>query len=216
MIESTYDSCLLYCTEPFAVIGFQTDDTLILVSDHFAIKKNKAIKTINFMIKQREGLAITNPIKFNGMKIELDENETINMKHASYVESISLIKNHESLIISFRDVVRKKLTSKNQYIAHRARNAYVTSICQLEASFDFSYAAQAITVISNDITSLNKRLKWQIENKARNLKYVKLDKNSLRLIIFIDAFFVNNRDLSFQINYVICLIDESNRVNILH
>ena len=216
MTESTYDSCLLHCTEPFAMVGFQTDDTLILVSDYFAIKKNEIIKTVNFMIKQRENLAITNSIKFNGMRIELDENKTINMKHASYVESISLIKNHESSIINFRDVVREKLTSKNQYITHRTQNAYVASICQFETSFDFSYAAQAITVTSSDITSLNKRLKWQIENKTRGLKYVKLDKNSLRLIAFINAFFVDNRDFSFQIDYVICLIDESNRVNILH
>ena len=216
MIESTYDSCLLHCIESFAVVGFQTDDTLILVSDHFAIKKNKIIKTVNFMIKQREGLAITNPIKFNEMRIELDENETINMRHALYVKNISLIKNHESSIISFRNVVREKLTSKNQYIAHRARNAYVISICQPKASFNFSYAAQAITVTSSDITSLNKRLKWQIENKARGFKYVKFDKNSLRLIVFTDAFFVNNRDFSFQIDYVIYLIDESNRINFLH
>ena len=216
MIESTYDSCLLHCIESFAVVGFQTDDTLILASDHFAIKKDKIIKTINFMIKQRENLAITNSIKFNEMKIEHGENETINMRHASYVEGISLIKNHKSSTISFRDVVREKLTSKNQYIAHRARDAYVVSICQPEASFDLSYAAQAITVTLSDITSLNKRLKWQIENKVRGLKYVKFDKNSLRLIIFTDAFFVNNRDFSFQIDYVICLIDESNRVNILH
>ena len=141
MTESTYDPCLFHCIEPFAVIGFQTDDILIFVSDHFAIKKNKIIKTVNFMIKQREGLATTNPIKFNGMKIKLDENGTINIKHASYVESISLIKNHESSIISFRDVIREKLTSKNQYIAHQTRDAYVASICQPEASFNLSYAA---------------------------------------------------------------------------
>ena len=156
MTESTYDPCLLHCIKPFAVVGLQIDDTLILVSDHFAIKKDEVIKTANFMIKQREGFATTNPIKFNGMRIELGENETINMRHALYIESISLIKNHESSIISFRDVVKEKLTSKNQYIAHRAQNAYVASICQPEASFDLSYAAQAITVTSSDITSENK------------------------------------------------------------
>ena len=42
---------------------------------------------------------------------------------------------------------------------HRIRNAYVISIYQFETSFDFSYAAQTIIIISNDITSLNKRLK---------------------------------------------------------
>ena len=108
------------------------------------------------------------------------------------------------------------MTSNDQYITHRTRNAYVISICQSETSFDFSYAAQAIIIISNDITSLNKRLKWQIENKTRNFNYVKFDINSLRLIIFIDFFFVNNRNFSFQIDYVICLTDAVNQINILH
>jgi cytochrome c oxidase subunit IV len=35
-------------------------------------------------------------------------------------------------------------------------------------------------------------------------------------VIFIDFFFVNNKDLSFQIEYVICLVDTINIVNILH
>ena len=149
------------------------------------------------------------------MKIEFSENKTINIKHASNVKNISLIKNYESWIISFRNVI-KKMTSNDQYITHQTRNAYVISICQFEILFDFSYAAQAIIIILNDITSLNKRLKWQIENKTRNFKYVKFDINSLRLMIFIDFFFVNNWNFSFQINYLIFLIDAVNWINILH
>ena len=141
MIKSIYDSCLFHCIESFAVIDFQIDDILIFVSDDFAIKKNKIIKTINIMFKQRECFIIINSIKFNGMKIKLSENETINMKHASNVKNISLIKNYESSIINFRNVVKKKLTSNDQYITHRIRNAYVISICQFETSFNFSYAA---------------------------------------------------------------------------
>ena len=90
------------------------------------------------------------------------------------------------------------------------------SICQFETFFDLAYAAQIINVISNDIALLNKRLTWQIENKSRKLKYVKFDFDSLRLMIFIDLFYVNNRNFIFQINYVICLINASDRVNILH
>ena len=93
------------------------------------------------------------------MKIEFSENETINIKYASNVKNISLIKNYESLIINFRNVVRKKLISNDQYITHQTRNAYVILICQFEISFDFSYATQTIIIILNDITSLNKRLK---------------------------------------------------------
>ena len=159
MIESIYDSCLFHCIKSFAVIDFQTDDILIFVNNDFAIKKNKIIKAVNIIFKQRECFIIINSIKFNDMRIEFSENKTINIKHASNVKNISLIKNYESSIISFKNVVKKKLTSNNQYITHRTRNACVISICQSEASFDFLYAVQAIIIISNNITSLNKRLK---------------------------------------------------------
>jgi hypothetical protein len=54
-----------------------------------------------------------------------------------------------------------------------------------------------------------------MNNKIRKLRYVKLDQSILRLMIFIDVFFVNNKDLSSQIEYVICLVDDI-YVNILH
>ena len=216
IIESTYDSCLFHNIELFDLIDLQTDDTLIFVNNDFVIKKNEVIKTVNIMIKKRECFNTTNSIKFNDMKIELQKNKTIIIKYTSYVKSISLIKNQNFLFISARDIVKKKLISKNQYVIQRARNAYVISICQFEAFFDLAYAAQVINVISNNIALLNKRLTWQIENKSRKLKYVKFDFNSLRLVVFIDSFYVNNRNFIFQIDYVICLIDASDRVNILH
>ena len=107
MIESIYNLCLFYCIKSFAAIDFQTDNILIFVNDDFAIKKNKIIKTINIMFKQRECFIIINSIKFNGMKIEFSENETISIKYASNVKNISLIKNYKSSIINFRNVVKK-------------------------------------------------------------------------------------------------------------
>ena len=107
MIESIYDLCLFHCIESFVVIDFQIDDILIFVSDNFAIKKNEIIKTINIMFKQRECFIIINSIKFNDMKIEFNENETINMKYASNIKNISLIKNYKSSIINFRNVIKK-------------------------------------------------------------------------------------------------------------
>ena len=107
MIELIYDSCLFYCIKLFVVVDFQIDDILIFVIDDFAIKKNEIIKTINIMFKQRECFIIINSIKFNDMKIKFNENETINMKYASNVKNILLIKNYESLIISFKNVVKK-------------------------------------------------------------------------------------------------------------
>ena len=107
MIKSIYDSCLFHCIESFAVIDFQIDDILIFVNDDFAIKKNEIIKTINIMFKQREYFIIINSIKLNDMKMKFSENKTINIQYASNVRNILLIKNYESSIINFRNVVKK-------------------------------------------------------------------------------------------------------------
>jgi hypothetical protein len=45
---------------------------------------------------------------------------------------------------------------------------------------------------------------------------VKLDKESLRLIVFTDASFAGNRDLSSQIGYVLVLADGSRHANTIH
>ncbi len=44
---------------------------------------------------------------------------------------------------------------------------------------------------------------------------MKLDQSTLRLVVFTDASFANNKDLSSQIEYVICLADDTH-ANILH
>jgi hypothetical protein len=80
---------------------------------------------------------------------------------------------------------------------------------------DLSCAAQSIEISSKNITTLNKRLQWQIDNHFRNINYVKLDSTKLRLIIFTNSFFANNRDLFSQIDYVICLTDLKH-VNIIY
>ena len=63
---------------------------------------------------------------------------------------------------------------------------------------------------------MNKRLDWQINNPARGLKFIKLDINTLQLLIFTDASFANNKDLISQIRYIIALSDATKKANIVH
>ncbi len=126
-----------------------------------------------------------------------------------------MIKDIDIAIISFKDKIRFALISKKQYVAQRARDAYVASMCQFETSFDLSLAAQSMKISSEDITILNKRLQWQIDNHFRDINYVKLDSTKFRLMIFTNSSFANNRDLFSQIDYVICLTN-SKHVNIVH
>ena len=46
--------------------------------------------------------------------------------------------------------------------------------------------------------------------------YVKLDINILRLLVFTDALFVNNKDFFSQIGYILVLVDIINKANIVY
>jgi hypothetical protein len=139
----------------------QIDDTLILTDQSFVVVEEEAIHSLRIMIKTREQLISNNSLKFNDIKIErFDSNESIYYRQKTHIQDIQLIQSIESIIISARDKVRIKLTSREQYVAQRARETYVTSIYQFEASFDLSHAAQSIdsTFCSDDVITLNKRL----------------------------------------------------------
>jgi hypothetical protein len=62
---------------------------------------------------------------------------------------------------------------------------------------------------------LNQRLQWQLNNLTRELRFVSLNRDQLRLMIFTDAAFANTIDLHSQIDYVICLTDDVH-TNLIH
>ncbi len=181
-------------------------------------RRERSDSPVKIMTKTREQLTFINFLKFNDKRIErIDSNEVIYFRQDTHIQDIQLINLIEfTIITNAREKIRMILILRNQYIAQRARKTYLISICQSEASFDLFRAAQLIEIISDDIISLNKRLNWQIINQSRDLKHVRLNLTSLRLMIFTDSSFVNSRDLSSQIDYVICLTDFINTTNIIH
>ncbi len=62
---------------------------------------------------------------------------------------------------------------------------------------------------------MNQRLQWQLNNLIRELRFVLLNRNQLRLMIFIDAVFANTLDLHNQIDYVVCLTNDVH-ANLIH
>ena len=219
MKESTYDFCLLYSHQSFGIVGMQTDDILLLATDDFVSKEEKAVKSAKILIRDRSCLTFINSIKFNGMKIQLHfsiNNFYIILFQEIHIGGIILIQKDDISFINNRGIIRKNLTFKDQYIAQRVKGAYFASICQSEAFFDLSYAVQSTEYIPDDINQLNKRLVWQLINKSRGLKYVRLHQNFFHIVVFCDVFFVNNRDFSSQIDYVICLADKTGTANFIH
>jgi hypothetical protein len=62
---------------------------------------------------------------------------------------------------------------------------------------------------------LNQRLQWQLNNSTKKLRFVFLNQNQLKLMIFTDAAFANTFDLHSQIDYVICFTNDVH-INLIH
>ena len=216
MEQSTYDACLLCSTKPFGIVGLQTDDTLFIADEQFAIEEQIQLQKAGFLAKERERLTSTHDLKFNGGIIHLEDDESITLTQERQCKNLKLVRSEDTSMTSSRGAIRQNLNTKEQYIAQRARGAYVASVCQPEAAYDLSVAAQAIKLTEKDVKTLNKRIQWQLENAVRGLRFVRLNKESLQLLVFTDASFINNKDLSSQIKYVLVMADVSGRANILH
>jgi hypothetical protein len=134
----------------------QTNDILILIDSNFATAKKKAIIDAKIMIKSRNNLDSNSSLKFNDTIIERQEND-IYLRQFSQFDHLQSIQNIDIVIISSKDKIKLALISKEQYVTQRARDAYVTSICQFETSFDLSFAAQSIEISTENIATLNKR-----------------------------------------------------------
>ncbi|KAJ6039209.1 hypothetical protein N7460_007241 [Penicillium canescens] len=199
MVTSTYDPCLLVSTGKgaFGVVGMQTDDTLILGTDEFATLEEKELAEAKFSAKPKDTLSSENPLIFNGCVLTQKEGDvTVELRQKEQGKRLKLI-DHNS-----KDF-------KHVYMEQRARGAYIATICQPEAAFDLSVAAQHQDPTEADVNALNKRIKWQMKNLDRGIKYVAIDLSAAKLFVFIDGSFANNKDFSSQIGYEIIFANES-------
>lgn len=198
MATSTYDPCLLITNggpEAFGIVGLQTDDTLAIGTPAFSSAEEAALQRANFRAKPKDRLSEEIPLEFNGCTLTLRE------------DTILLTQKGQGTKIETMDL--RAVDRAQKYMEQRARGAYIASICQPEASFDLSAAAQIQQPADGDYTKLNRRLQWQAENLERGLQYVPIDLATAKLIVFTDGSFANNQDLSSQLGYLIVLANES-------
>lgn len=99
---------------------------------------------------------------------------------------------------------------------HNAPVMYMLLLFVSEKLYELSFAVHISNHLHIDVKALNDCLAWQIENKARGFKYVKLDINSLTILNFTDVWFANNPDLTSQIGYIIVLADINKKAIIIH
>ena len=204
MNTSTFDPCLLIATKtpesiesaksPFGVVGLQTDDTLILGDEAFqALEESELIKA-NFTAKPKQKLDPATALMFNGCSLTIQDG-VLTIRQKGQGDKIN--------IIDLSDASGTK-----QYVEQRARGAYIASICQPEASFDLSIAAQHQNPTKDEIEALNKRLTWMSSNLHRGLNYVPIDLNQAKMFVFVDGSFANNKDFSSQLGHEIILATE--------
>jgi hypothetical protein len=146
----------------FEIVNLQTDDTLILADDEFVALEEKKLIRAHLTFKKREKLNLITSIKFNDELIILaddDNDKFLFLTQSKQFDQIKLINLSSSInLTSSREEIRKMITFKDQYIAQRARDAYIATISQFEASFDLSFAVQIINSKEKDAKRLNQRL----------------------------------------------------------
>ena len=83
---------------------------------------------------------------FNRCAVTIEPNGTIHLTQKDQGKKIQLVNEKED-------------DPQQEYLEQRARGVYIAFICQPEALFDLSVAAQHQNPITADICTLNKRLK---------------------------------------------------------
>jgi hypothetical protein len=137
----------------------QTDDTLMLRDDPFAELEKNELKKAKLTFKKRKMLITLIPITFNDKMIIIDLSSTLLLNQSMQFDQIQLINISTSVdLISSRSQIKKMMTSKDQYVAQRARSAYIVTMTQSEVSFDLFLTVQVINSKEEDAKRLNKRL----------------------------------------------------------
>jgi hypothetical protein len=106
--------------------------------------KQDELDKAGFTAKPKKTLTTTESLQFNGCILALNNNDTMTLRQKEQGKKIQLINNTTDF--------------RQSYVQQRAHGAYIASICQPEATFDLSVAAQHQKPAKSDITVLNKQL----------------------------------------------------------
>ncbi|KAK6211233.1 hypothetical protein QIS74_10497 [Colletotrichum tabaci] len=198
METSSFDPCLLVSSDEgddFGIVGMQTDDTLGLSDEAFSRKEEEQLKKAAFTAKAKEILTTSDPLTFNGGTLSLTGGNTLTLRQKGQGNKLALVP------IDGPD-------AKQKYVEQRARGAYIASICQPEACFDLSSAAQHQDPSIDDYKNLNRRLKWQMDHLDRGLTFMPVNLPTAKLFVFVDGSFANNVDFTSQLGFIIVLANE--------
>jgi len=204
MKSCTVDPCILYNRKgtngqhklPNVTI-LQVDDSFGCGNDHFLECEEKESK--RFRTNPRQVIRIGDTCKFNGSELCRISKSKYTLTQRSKLKELK-VPHLEKDAVSTR--------AKIQYIATCSRP-------------DLASATQLLTsAVSEPDSTAMKKLKEIVahcqKTSAEGLNFVKLDKDTLKIVLFTDASFGNAVGLSSQAGFVVVLMDESGAANILH
>jgi hypothetical protein len=163
-----------------AIVGLQTDNTLIACNTAFKKRKSEELESAGFLTKPTQQLTADNNLTFNSAQISRST-DLLTVSQSNQAKKIKLLNTTD--------------ISREEYVSQRAKGAYISSVCQPQVAFGLLYTTQTTDPQKDNVNKLNKCLKWQIENKDKGLTFVKLT-GQLRLVIFTDSSFTNNKNYS--------------------
>ncbi|POS83044.1 hypothetical protein EPUL_005361 [Erysiphe pulchra] len=153
------------------------------------------LENAKFRAKPKTILSPDMPLMFNGCVVS-QEKDNVVLRQKEQGEKLKVINAESSSMCQ-------------DYVEQRARSAYISLICQPEATFDLYSTAQHKESDKTNVTALNKRIKWQMKNLNRKLNYIALDLPTMKIYVFIDGSFANTKDLSSQLVYFIVIANEA-------
>lgn len=98
----------------------------------------------------------------------------------------------------------------SSFISQRTRGAYIASVCRPDLTFGFAVCSLVTNPDKIAATRLNKFIDIAKSTPEQGLSFVPLDADSVRLVVFADASFASNVDMTSQLGFVVGLIDKNN------
>lgn len=197
MTASKPDPALYYLPDDgklIALSGSYVDDILRTGNGLFRNKTANKTKNASEMTEDS-----TLPIEFTGFAVKKDQDGELILDQHHFLRKLECLPPNASL---------------NRFRSMRMRLAWLIN-SRPDFLFDIAKIAQVIEDMFYErpkhyIGQLKKVIKYATDNFT-TVKILKLDMESLQIVGFSDASFVNNYDLSSQHGYVILLVNDTNQ-----
>jgi hypothetical protein len=204
MRVSKADTCFLYHRITDERGAEKTDGlTILQVDDSFghgteAFLDSEELASSRFDCKPRLLFNINTSARFNGTNVQ----RTMHGFTIHQRDKLDKIRRPET----DKDLI--SVRAALQYIAGCTRPD-IASCVQLLSSAVASPTRQTY----NEMAQI---LNWLEKTDDLQLKFVPLDMQTIRMVVFTDASFANASNLASQLGFVVCLVDDGGNANIVH